>query len=284
MPSRAFASSDQGQAADRAGNPDPRLRLLMAAEREFAREGIDSASLRKIAALAGNGNNNAVKYHFENRVGLVRALLTYRVQSMEAQRVVMLEQAEENGLLDDMRVLLEIYCLPQFSLRDEAGQFPYARFLLQFYAFYQDIDYRSTIADVVSVSPAIHRTRQLMIKQLKMETQRADNRIALCHGMFLTMMVRAEANFHGGLATEEARRSVADTLEMMVRAILAPPSDDDLQMPTHLLEMQPGDSAQLPVPTSDRISQLEEENAALQQLVVELSVERARLKKQLVID
>jgi AcrR family transcriptional regulator len=279
MRDRALASSDRSKIAGQADPSDPRLRLLLAAEKEFAREGIDTASLRKIAAVAGNGNNNAVKYHFENRAGLVRALLTHRVQQMEVQRLVMLEQAEAAGKLQDMRTLLEIYCLPQFSLRDENGEFPYARFLLQFYALYQDIDYREAIIDVVKISPAIHRTHQLIIDRLKMEPHRADNRIALCHGMFLTMMVRSEAEFRGGLAGEEARRGIADTLEMMVRAILAPRVEEDLPVPSHLLRMAKNEIFQ-PLPNSiSRLGELEEENIALKQLVAELSVERNRLRK-----
>ncbi|WP_016745133.1 TetR/AcrR family transcriptional regulator [Rhizorhabdus wittichii] len=283
MRAKASLSSDQGpESADQAGPvSDARLRLLLAAEREFAREGIDTASLRKIAALAGNGNNNAVKYHFENRAGLVRALLTYRVQQMEAQRAVMLREAEATGRLGDMRTLLEIYCVPQISLRDERGQFPYARFLLQFYAFYQDIDYRDAIVDVVQISPAIGRARQLIIDELKMESRRADNRIALCHGMFLNMMVRSEIEFGNGLASEAARREVADTLEMMVRAIAAPPAAEELTIPPQL---PAGADAVSPPPAgrpADRTSQLQEENAALRQLVADLSVERSRLKQML---
>ena len=283
MRAKASLSSDQeSESADPAGPlSDARLRLLLAAEREFAREGIETASLRKIAALAGNGNNNAVKYHFENRAGLVRALLTYRVQQMEAQRTVMLAEAEAAGRLGDMRTLLEIYCVPQISLRDERGQFPYARFLLQFYAFYEDIDYRDAIVGVVQISPAIGRVRQLIIDALKMEPRRADNRIALCHGMFLNMMVRSEIEFGDGLASEASRRGIADTMEMMVRAIAAPPAAGDLAIPPQL---PAGADAVSPPPAArppDRASQLQEENAALRQLVADLSVERSRLKQML---
>lgn len=257
---------------------DPRLRLVLAAEKEFAREGIDRASLRRIAMLAGNGNNNAVKYYFENRAGLVRALLTYRIQQMEAQRTEMLNLAECNGELDSIGTLLEIYCLPQFSLRDSDGHFPYARFLLQFYAFDQDFDYRRAIAEVVSVSPAIRRTRSLMIDCLSMDPVSADNRIALCHGMFLTMMIRSEPH-HDDRHRSDLPLQVSDTLEMMVAAITAPRSGRDVQIENiGVLAPTPLKNLAQKIDTPSRLTALEEENAALKQLIGELSVERARLK------
>ena len=50
-------------------------RLILAAEAEFARAGIQGASLRRINALAGQRNTSAVRYHFGSREGLLEALI-----------------------------------------------------------------------------------------------------------------------------------------------------------------------------------------------------------------
>ncbi len=55
---------------------DGKTRLILAGERLFAKGGIHGASMREIAAQAGQGNHAAVQYHFGSREGLVRAYST----------------------------------------------------------------------------------------------------------------------------------------------------------------------------------------------------------------
>ncbi len=49
--------------------------MLRAAERLFAERGVDGASLREIAAAAGQRNHSAALYHFGDKRGLLEALL-----------------------------------------------------------------------------------------------------------------------------------------------------------------------------------------------------------------
>jgi AcrR family transcriptional regulator len=62
--------------------PDPeapeeqtRYALVSTALRLFAEEGPNAVSIRRITAEAGAANQSAVHYHFENKLGLVRAVL-----------------------------------------------------------------------------------------------------------------------------------------------------------------------------------------------------------------
>lgn len=63
-----------------------RERLLRAGEHLFARKGVDGALTREIVALAGQGNDSAVHYHFGSRRGLLGAIVDRHVLRMEEQR------------------------------------------------------------------------------------------------------------------------------------------------------------------------------------------------------
>jgi AcrR family transcriptional regulator len=54
---------------------DTRERLLQAAIRLFAEQGIDRISIKMISDAAGNRNKSAVGYHFESKQGLIEAVL-----------------------------------------------------------------------------------------------------------------------------------------------------------------------------------------------------------------
>ena len=63
-----------------------RDQLLDAAEELFIKEGLNGASLRAIGRRAGQRNASALQYHFENRDGLILALLGRRMNQLEELR------------------------------------------------------------------------------------------------------------------------------------------------------------------------------------------------------
>jgi AcrR family transcriptional regulator len=64
------------QAAPAADNRiDTREMLLVTAMRLFAEHGLDRISLKTISDAVGNRNKSAVGYHFENKQGLIHAVL-----------------------------------------------------------------------------------------------------------------------------------------------------------------------------------------------------------------
>lgn len=99
-----------------ASRMDGRTKLILAAEKLFARGGIEGVSLREIAAAAGQGNHHAVQYHFRSREGLVQAVFDYRMWQMEDRRGEMLKAAKSAGKLDDARTIMEVIFLPQLDL------------------------------------------------------------------------------------------------------------------------------------------------------------------------
>ena len=93
--------------AARAGGPTAdgtRARLISAAERLFAERGIDGVSLREINRASGAKNAVAVQYHFDDRAGVVRAILEKHRPAVEASRHRLLDEYEEAGT-PDLRAL-----------------------------------------------------------------------------------------------------------------------------------------------------------------------------------
>ncbi|EFC85401.1 TetR family transcriptional regulator [Parafrankia sp. EUN1f] len=94
-PTSVEAGARTDTAAPRA--QDARLRLLLAAERLYAEQGLEAVSLRHICRAAGNGNNNAVQYHFGGEPGLLAAIVAYRVPPLDRRRAELLAAARSRG-------------------------------------------------------------------------------------------------------------------------------------------------------------------------------------------
>jgi AcrR family transcriptional regulator len=76
------------------------VRLISAAEQLFAARGIDAVSLREINRASGARNAIALQYHFEDRDGVVRAVLQKHRPDIEARRHAMLDQYEADATPD----------------------------------------------------------------------------------------------------------------------------------------------------------------------------------------
>lgn len=77
-----------------------RERLVAAASRLFAAQGVDAVSLREIGREAEARNATALQYHFGDRSGLVRAVLAPHHRDVELARHALLDAAEDQGPLD----------------------------------------------------------------------------------------------------------------------------------------------------------------------------------------
>lgn len=54
---------------------DTRTRLLLTALKLYSNEGLHAVSLRRISTESGSKNSAAMHYHFENKLGVIRALV-----------------------------------------------------------------------------------------------------------------------------------------------------------------------------------------------------------------
>ncbi|SCW81112.1 transcriptional regulator, TetR family [Sphingobium faniae] len=107
---------------------DVKLDLILAAEKCFALLGFASTSLKIIQDEAGQRNASAIHYHFGSREGLIRAVLDYRMPSLDARRVAMMESARKLGD-PALREIVGIWISP---LAEELRPRPTGNYYLRF--------------------------------------------------------------------------------------------------------------------------------------------------------
>jgi AcrR family transcriptional regulator len=86
--------------------------LMVTAERLFAMNGVEGVALREIQAAAGQSNASVITYHFGSQAGLVRALLEFRYQKINARRIELLQEARDRGMAGDPREAVWIIVRP----------------------------------------------------------------------------------------------------------------------------------------------------------------------------
>jgi len=102
-------------------------RLVAAAERLFAEHGIDGVSLREITRASGARNAVALQYHFDDRAGVVAAILAKHRPDLEARRHALLDQIDADGG-GDRRALAGALVRPEAAkLADPDGGPEYLR-------------------------------------------------------------------------------------------------------------------------------------------------------------
>lgn len=202
-----------------APTPDgPKVALILAGEVLFARDGIDGASLREIAAKAGQRNHHAVQYHFGSRDSLVQAIFDYRMDQMEVARGAMLATAEAEGRLDHLRTITEIIFLPQIELIDAFGDHSYAGFLSAYLLRYQA---RRFGQFGERIAPNLARTLELLRTCLAFLPELvAQRRLVTACFMFLNILVIHTRD--GEDAAEDFDAAVGDTLCQIVAALSTP--------------------------------------------------------------
>jgi AcrR family transcriptional regulator len=130
------------------------LQLLLAAERLFARHGIDGVSLRQIAAEAGSSNNSAVRYHFGTKNDLLAAIFSFRLGELQHRRALLAERADP----DDLRAHVDAHILPLLELA-ESPQSHYVSFVEQLQ--------RSGAEDVLVDQRAVRRSNAEFVAAMR---------------------------------------------------------------------------------------------------------------------
>jgi len=201
-----------------------KVALILGAETAFARDGIDGASLREIAALAGQRNHHAVQYHFGSRDALVQAVFDYRMEQMEDARGAMLAAAAAAGTLDDLRTIAEIIFVPQIKLIDAQGDHSYAAFLSAYLLRYQASRFGQFGGGraAVNLDRTLRQLRQLLEHLPEAVAQR---RLVTACFMFLNILVIHTRGRSCGEETAEDEPfdvAVSDTLGQITAALAAP--------------------------------------------------------------
>jgi AcrR family transcriptional regulator len=105
------------------------VRLILAAERLYATEGIDRVSLRQIADASGQRNPAAVQYHFGTKVELLRMIMRYRIGPYGQRQIEMCKEFDAQGRSHDVRGLVEASLRPFAELEPSDSHF--VRFLAE---------------------------------------------------------------------------------------------------------------------------------------------------------
>lgn len=123
-------------------SPEPaRQKILDAALRLWAANGIAGTSLREIRLAAGQRNGAALQYHFGNKDGVLRALLERELPSLVERRAALLQDAV------DLRSTAAVFVLP---FAEMATGSPHQRDVVQFLSELHD-DVSRSIDDIVEL-------------------------------------------------------------------------------------------------------------------------------------
>lgn len=95
-----------------------KIRLLDAAERLFARDGVHAARIRDINELAGQRNPSALHYHFGSRMGVVEAILLRYQSSIDVKVAEALDRIEADGGEPDVRDIVDAVVPPEVHALD----------------------------------------------------------------------------------------------------------------------------------------------------------------------
>ena len=106
------------------GEKSTKDRLLEAAERLFADEGIHPTSLRRITEKAGT-NLAAVNYHFHTKTALAEAVIARRLIRINEERLRLLDDAEDAAGKGDLSIesVLRAFFGPMVGLWIESPHF-----------------------------------------------------------------------------------------------------------------------------------------------------------------
>lgn len=103
---------------------DTRRRILDAAERRFATDGIAGATFADILDDAGQRNNSAIQYHFGDRMGLLEAITSRRVEQMAVHRETLVDRLPA---APTVRQLVEVIVDPLAAMLGDPGGSAYLR-------------------------------------------------------------------------------------------------------------------------------------------------------------
>jgi len=136
-----------------------RERILTAAERLFAEQGLDNVSHRQIATAAGQGNVSAVNYHFGTTADLVRAIVRRHGQAVEELRSQWVEAAEATDELRDW-----VGCLIH-PVAEHLGSLGSPTWWARFTALVTtDPRYRNLMTEELEQSEGLSRTAQALAR------------------------------------------------------------------------------------------------------------------------
>jgi len=212
------------RASREARNAEVRTRLLDAAERLFARHGIEAVSFNQIARAADQRNSTVIQYHFGNKTALLEAIAQRRMREVNAHRLRLIAGVTGRDRRADLERVAQAMVLPFAEhLTHEGGSF-FVRFAAQLYAD-PNVDFFRLVAGTHDEGMReAGRVAAEILSDLPPDVVR--HRLAVVTTLiFSTMGDREklrEAGRHVGVARLHTGNFVADLVSMIVGALDAP--------------------------------------------------------------
>ena len=198
------------------------IKILEAAERRFAEDGIEAVSLRQIAAESGQRNTSAVAYHFGTRAALVGALYEYRMTPINARRLEFLAEHPDGAVRTYVRALVEPLAETLTDAEKAGRPSWYLRFLAEAMR-YPEYD---------PASVALERPEASSIRALILGSQEAIRPVRLAPGVFAERMRLVALLVITSLADRERHPGAGVGIETLIAAGAAILSDP-IPTPTH---------------------------------------------------
>ena len=198
-----------------------RERLIAAAERLFAERGLFQVSLREINRESGARNAVALQYHFGDRDGLIRAILTKHGPAVDARRQAMLDdyEARDSG---ELRDLAAAWVRPLAAkLADADG----GRAYLQIHAELLNLPVDRSSAAERQPTGSVQRWRELVEPFLGADATRLHRRFTVMRFTAAELGRRARSGPHA-----DDRLFISHLIDLVTALLLAPTSDETLRL------------------------------------------------------
>lgn len=195
-----------------------RLALLLAAERLMAERGLDAVSMSEITAASGARNASAINYHFQDRRGLVEAIIAHRLSAVDRRRAEMLAALKAAGREEDLRALVEAKVRPLGeTVRPGSGAEAWVPFLVQLHASPNwGLDELADARD----GPALREVHERIAALLPLPPRLARRRVRL--SLAFSVIALREMQRRQGRPAADAEAELADIVAMQAAALRAP--------------------------------------------------------------
>ncbi len=126
-----MSSSSPDTSAKPPRRENTKIKLIRAAERLFAENGLGAVSVRDITRAAGARNESALHYHFGSKEALIRAVFADRISDIDSKRLALIAELDRSQAGQNVQLLMEATIAPMLeACLDEGGRL-YATFLMQ---------------------------------------------------------------------------------------------------------------------------------------------------------
>jgi AcrR family transcriptional regulator len=197
---------------------ETRAQLIRAGERLFSERGIYAVSLREINRDADQRNSTALQYHFEDRQGLILAILRKHEVGVDEKRNELLDEIERTGQMD-LSVFSSALVIPAAEkLSDRKGGRAYLRIAAELVNSYRP---RVDPIETISTSVSLNRWRTMVEPSLSpLAVDPLHRRFTAIRIMLVELARRAES------PRRKDDRLFASHLIDLVTAILGAPISD----------------------------------------------------------